>query len=147
MTINGLPAHPLLVHLVVILLPLTSAAAIVASLWPAAQRKLTFLIPLGAVVGAIAVPITVRAGNELAAKLGDPPFLNDHRDFGEKILPFAIALAVTTLAQWAYLRRPGPSGLPRIVLAVLVTASALGTAVIVVLTGDSGAQAVWGTKG
>jgi hypothetical protein len=147
MTINGMPAHPLLVHLVVILLPLTSVAAIVASFWPAAQRKLTFLIPLGAIVGAVAVPVTVRAGNELAAKLGDPPFLNDHREFGEKVLPFAIALAVTSLVQWAYLRRPDPAGVPRIALAVLVTASAVGTAAIVVLTGDSGAQAVWGTKG
>jgi hypothetical protein len=147
MTINGLPAHPLLVHLVVVLLPLTSLAAIVASLWPAAQRKLTFLIPLGAVVGAIAVPITVRAGNELAATLGNPPFLDDHREFGEKVLPLAIALAVTSLAQWAYLRRPDPARGPRIVLAVLVTASAVGTATIVALTGDSGAQAVWGSRG
>lgn len=147
MTINGIPAHPLLVHLVVVLLPLTAVAAIVASFWPAAQRKLTFLIPLGAVVGAVAVPITVRAGNDLATKLGNPAFLNDHREFGEKVLPFAIALAVTTLAQWAHLRRPDPAGMPRIVLALLVTASAVGTAVIVVLTGDSGAQAVWGTKG
>ena len=145
MTINGMPAHPLLVHLVVILLPLTSLAAILASVWPAAQRKLTFLIPLGAVIGAIAVPITVRAGNELADKLGNPPFLNDHREFGEKVLPFAIALAVTTLAQWLYLRRPDPAGLPRIVLTLLVAAAAVGTGVMVVLTGDSGAQAVWGT--
>ena len=144
MTINGLPAHPLLVHLVVILLPLTPLAAIAVSIWPAAQRKLTFLVPLGAIIGAIAVPITVRAGNDLAAKLGNPPFLNDHRAFGEKVLPFAIALAVTTLAQWLYLRRPNPAGLPRIVLTLLVTAAAVGTAVIVVLTGDSGAQAVWG---
>jgi hypothetical protein len=35
---------------------------------------------------------------------------------------------------------------PRVVLALLVVASAIGTATIVVLTGDSGAQAVWGTK-
>ena len=144
MTINGLPAHPLLVHLVVILLPLTSLAAILVSVWPAAQRKLTVLVPLGAVIGASAVPITVRDGNELADKLGNPPFLNDHREFGEKVLPFAIALAVTTLAQWLYLRRPDAAGLPRIVLTLLVTAAAVGTGVMVVLTGDSGAQAVWG---
>ena len=144
MTINGLPAHPLLVHLVVILLPLTALAAILASVWPAAQRKLTFLVPLGAVIGAIAVPITVRAGNELAEQIGNPPFINDHREFGEKIWPFAVALAVTTLAQWLYLRRPDPAGPVRIVLTLLVTAAAVGTAVMVILTGDSGAQAVWG---
>ena len=37
MEINGLPAHALLVHLVVVLLPLTAVAAIVVSAWPAAQ--------------------------------------------------------------------------------------------------------------
>ena len=43
--INGLPAHALLVHLVVVLLPLTALAAVAVSVWPAAQRKLTFLVP------------------------------------------------------------------------------------------------------
>jgi hypothetical protein len=145
MEINGLPAHVLLVHLVVVLLPLTSIAAVLVSAWPAAQRKLTFLVPLGAVVGAVAVPITTRAGNDLAAKLGNPPFIQRHMNFGSQVLPWAIALAVTTLAQWFYLRR-GTATVPRVVLALLVVASAIGTATIVALTGDSGAQAVWGTK-
>ncbi len=145
MEINGLPAHPLLVHLVVVLLPLTAVAAIAISVWPAAQRKLSFLVPLGAVIGAAAVPITTRAGEELAKKIGNPPFIGRHEDFGDQVLPWAAALAVTTLAQWLYLRR-GTATLPRIVLAVLVVASAVGTATIVVLTGDSGAKAVWGSN-
>ena len=145
MEINGLPAHVLLVHLVVVLLPLTSAAAVLVSAWPAAQRKLTFLVPLGAVVGALAVPITTRAGNDLATKLGNPPFIERHVNFGDQVLPWATALAVTTLAQWLYLRR-GSATVPRVALALLVIASAIGTATIVALTGDSGAQAVWGTK-
>ncbi|MEO6413183.1 MAG: DUF2231 domain-containing protein [Pedococcus sp.] len=145
MEINGLPAHALLVHLVVVLLPLTSAAAVLVSAWPAAQRKLTFLVPLGAVVGALAVPITTRAGEDLAKKLGNPPFIERHENFGDQVLPWAAALAVTTLAQWLYLRR-GSATVPRVVLALLVIASAIGTGTIVALTGDSGAQAVWGTK-
>ena len=145
MEINGLPAHALLVHLVVVLLPLTAVAAILVSAWPAAQRKLTFLVPLGAVVGAIAVPITTRAGEDLAKKLGNPPFIDKHANFGDMVLPWAAALAVTTLAQWLYLRRGGATA-PRLVLAVLVIASAIGTATIVALTGDSGARAVWGNR-
>lgn len=145
MEINGLPAHVLLVHLVVVLLPLTSAAAVLVSVWPAAQRKLTFLVPLGAVIGAIAVPITTRAGNELAARLGDPPFITQHRNYGDKVLPWAVALALTTLAQWLYLRR-GTAAVPRVALGLLVVASAIGTGIMVVLTGDSGAQAVWGNR-
>lgn len=145
MEINGLPAHVLLVHLVVVLLPLTAAGAVLVSAWPAAQRKLTFLIPLGAVVGAAAVPITTRAGKDLADKLGHPPFIVRHEHFGNMVLPWAVALAVTTLAQWFYLRR-GTATVPRVVLGLLVVASAIGTGTLVVLTGDSGAQAVWGNR-
>lgn len=145
MEINGLPAHALLVHLVVVLLPLTAVAAVVVSAWPAAQRKLTFLVPLGAVVGAVAVPITTRAGKDLATKIGNPAFIDRHVNFGGMVLPWATALAVTTLAQWLYLRRDAPT-VPRVVIAVLVVASAIGTVTIVALTGDSGARAVWGNR-
>jgi hypothetical protein len=134
------------VHLVVVLLPLTAVAAIVVSAWPAAQRKLTFLVPLGAVVGALAVPVTTRAGQDLAKRLGNPPFIDKHLGYGTMVLPWAAALAVTTIAQWLYLRRSGVTTVPRLALAGLVVASAIGTATIVVLTGDSGARAVWGNR-
>jgi len=142
MEFNGLPAHPLLVHLVVVLLPLTAVAAVLVSLWPAAQRKLTFLVPLGAVVGALAVPLTTRAGDELAERIGNPPFIQQHAEYGDQVLPWAAALAATTLVQWLYLRG-GRGGVARILLALVVIASAAGTAVMVALTGDSGARAVW----
>jgi hypothetical protein len=140
--INGLPAHALLVHLVVVLLPLTALAAVAVSVWPAAQRKLTFLVPLGAVVGLVAVPVTTRAGNDLAAHLGNPAFIDHHRALGSMVLPWSAALAVTTLAQWLLLRR-GTSRALRAGVAVLVVGSAVGTAVIVALAGDAGARAVW----
>jgi hypothetical protein len=145
MQINGLPAHFLLVHFVVVLLPLTAVAAIIASVWPAAQRKLTFLIPLGAVAGAIVVPITVRAGNDFFRHLGSPAYVLHHQQLGLMVFNWAAALAVTTTAQWVVLQR-SPSTVVRIVLAVLVIGSAIGTAVIVVLAGDAGSRAVWGSR-
>jgi hypothetical protein len=146
MEINGIPAHPLLVHLVVVLLPLTCLAGILVSLWPAAQRKLTFLVPLGAVVGAAAVPLVTRAGEDLAKKLGNPPFIEQHQEYGESVLPWAAAFAVLTVAQFLYLRRSGANRAGRLVLSLLVVGSAIGTIVYVVLSGDTGAQAVWGTQ-
>jgi hypothetical protein len=133
------------VHLVVVLLPLTAAAAVLVSIWPPAQRKLTFLVPLGALVGAAAVPLTVRAGEDLAKRLGNPPFIKTHQEYGGQVLPWAVALLVTTAAQYALLR--GDQARPRwmrwaVSLAVVVAAA--GTGVMVFLTGDSGARAVWG---
>lgn len=148
MTVNGLPAHVLLVHLVVVVLPLAAALAILGTFWRAAQRKLTFLIPLAAVVGAAAVPVTTAAGSDLAASLGDPAFIEDHRSLGLGVLPWAVALAVTTTAQWVHLRRGHPRrARPRrpltLAIGALVVASAVGTATTVALAGDSGARAVW----
>lgn len=145
MEINGLPAHVLLVHAVVVLLPLTALAAVVVSLWPAAQRKLTFLVPLGAVVGLTLVPITVRAGIDLDNKLGNPAFIKHHMELGSMVQPWAIALAVTTIAQWLLLRG-SPSRIIRAAIGALVIVSAVGTTTIVVLTGDAGARAIWGGR-
>ena len=146
MEINGLPAHALLVHLVVVLLPLTSLAAMAVSVWPAAQRKLTFLVPLGAVVGLAAVPVTTAAGTDLASQLGDPAFLDNHRSLGSMVLPWAIALTVTTVGQWLMLRGDQPDRRLRLLVSALVVVSAVGTTVIVALAGDAGAQAVWGNR-
>jgi hypothetical protein len=146
MTINGLPAHFLLIHVVVVLLPLTAFGAILASIWPAAQRKLTFLIPLGAVIGAVVVPITTRAGNDFWNHLGRPAFVLNHRNLGNLVLPWTIALAVTTIAQWWLLRRGQPARWLPIVVSVAVVVSAVGTIVIVVLTGEAGSRAVWGGR-
>lgn len=143
MEINGIPAHPLLVHLVVVLLPLSALAAVVVSLWPAAQRRLTVLVPLGAVVAAAAVPFVTRAGEELKAQLGASPLIDRHEQLGNAVLPWAVALAVTTVLQWVLLRgRPGR--LLRCAVALVVVASAVGATVAVVLAGDAGARAVWG---
>ena len=38
-TIAGLPAHILLLHFVVVLVPLTAILLIVCALWPAARRR------------------------------------------------------------------------------------------------------------
>ena len=38
-TVNGLPAHVLLVHAVVVLVPLTSLLLVLVAVWPAARRR------------------------------------------------------------------------------------------------------------
>ena len=39
-TVNGLPAHVLLVHAIVVLLPLSALLLALTALWPAARRRL-----------------------------------------------------------------------------------------------------------
>lgn len=145
MTINGLPAHPLLVHLVLVMLPLSSLMAITGSVWPAAQRKFGFLTPLAALGAMIFVPITIHAGEQLAEAMHlTGAAITDHEALGRRILPFSIALAVTSIGQWSYLRFAPRRRWMTIMIALLVIASAVLTTVQVALAGDAGAHLVWG---
>ena len=60
-TVNGLPAHILLNHFVVVLGPLTAILAIICALWPAARRRLIWLVLLLAVVSLALTPLTVNS--------------------------------------------------------------------------------------
>lgn len=158
--IAGLPLHPLLVHAVVVLTPLTALALVLGSVWPAARRRLGIVTSLAALLLIVLVPITVAAGEELAAIVGPVPAVETHEGYGRMLLPWVIGMFVVAAAQWAWFRwgapgeaerAPGvPAAVPRrtravpLVLAVLAVGVATGTTIMVVLIGDSGARAVWG---
>lgn len=60
-TINGLPAHVLLVHFIVVLAPLTAILAILCAVWPAARQRLVWLVLVLAGVVAVLTPLTTEA--------------------------------------------------------------------------------------
>ena len=54
-TIFGLPAHPLLVHLAVVLVPVTAVAVVVATLRPAWRRRYHLPLFVMSVVGLLSI--------------------------------------------------------------------------------------------
>ncbi|GAB0101744.1 hypothetical protein JMUB6875_07080 [Nocardia sp. JMUB6875] len=146
-TINGLPAHVLLVHLIVVLVPLTAGLVILCALWPAARARLIWPTAVLAVVVTALTPVTVEAGEWFQQKLGMPPVLDEHARLGRQMLYFVVPLAVSAaLLVLAHIRqgRGKPTG--RAVVAVLaVVAIAAGGAAAwqTYRVGDSGAHAVW----
>ena len=64
--VNGLPAHVLLVHFMVVLAPLTALLEIACALWAAARRgQLVWLTLILAIVVTVLTPITTDAGGWL----------------------------------------------------------------------------------
>jgi uncharacterized membrane protein len=61
--IAGLPAHVLLVHFLVVLAPLTALLEILCGVWPAARRRLVWLVLALAVVTTVLTPLTTSAGH------------------------------------------------------------------------------------
>jgi len=151
--VGGLPLHPLIVHVTVVLVPLTALAIILGTLWPAARRRLGIVTPLAALVLVILVPITVAAGQALEKVVGERPGVLEHASLGGMLLPWVIAMFVASAAQWAWYRwgvtRATPEHARRttaisIAIGVVAVIAAVGAVVMVVLIGESGARAVWG---
>lgn len=157
--INGLPAHVLLVHFVVVLVPLTALALVVSAVWPAWIRRLGIALPILALVTLISVPLTTHAGEWLEKHTDSDPLVRKHAELGDGLLPWVLGLFAVAVAIWWSGRRamtqpsevesPGrdktvglsvPVRVAAIALSVIV---ATGAIVQVYRIGDSGAKAAW----
>ncbi|AMB58265.1 hypothetical protein [Microterricola viridarii] len=149
---NGLPVHVLIVHLVVVLVPVTALTVLVAAVWPAGRRWLGVVPPLFALSLLVLVPITTNAGQWLQVRVGEAPLIGVHASLGLTLMPWVIALATVAVLQWLWFRLLAPRTAPdtrllrrlvwaAFILAALVTA--VGATVTVVQIGESGARALW----
>jgi len=157
-TINGLPAHVLLLHVVVVLVPLSALLLALSVLWPAAHRKLGFITPLVALVTMVSVPLTTHAGEWLYRRTPPTPILRHHAHLGHQMLYWSIAVFVLSALWWLRRDRRSTAWLDarvhrsatviagRAVAAVLIVcavAAAAGSVVLIYRIGDSGAHSVW----
>jgi len=149
-TINGLPAHVLLVHFIVVLAPLTAVVAVVCALWPAARQRLTWPLLGLAVITAVLTPLTTEAGEWLVHRRERSPLLHAHAELGDTMVYFSIALvAAAAFVAFVHVREVrGKSVKPvaRWVIAVIVVIASVATTVQVYRIGDSGAKATWGQE-
>lgn len=148
----GLPAHPLIVHAAVVLLPLAAVATLVCAATPRARRAYA-PVALGlALVATLAVGLAQGSGEELEDQVDETELVEEHTEQGERVLPWAIALTVAAAAVTAIplLSRRRPSVPARTVTAVVVTVSLLagaGATWTIVEVGHSGAKATWDDVG
>jgi hypothetical protein len=104
--INGLPAHILLIHVLVIFVPLTALLVILSSLWPTARRRLGIVTPIAALITLVAIPPTMSAGDWLATRVAPGPLLNAHTHIADTLLPFALGVFVLAFLVWALYAKP-----------------------------------------
>jgi amino acid transporter len=148
--INGLPAHALWLHLVVVLVPLTALLEILCGLWPAARRgPLVWLTLVLATAAMVLTPITINAGQWLYDLRTKPsPILREHAERGSTMVYFAAALlavAIGLVVLRLIERRPESRRMAtRIVIGIIVLAVGISSMIQVYRAGDEGAQSVWG---
>ena len=147
-TVDGLPAHILLNHFVVVLGPLTAILAILCALWPAARRRLIWLVLVLSVITLVLTPLTTSSGAWLVGKVGASPPVRVHAELGETLIYLvASLLAALILLAAVHIRQARGRTVTatlHAVVGVLVIAAAVATMIQTYRIGDSGARAAWG---
>jgi len=146
-TVQGLPAHVLLVHFIVVLIPLTAGLAILSAVWPAARRRMIWLIAALATALAILTPITTGAGEWLEHRLNETDILRTHTTLGNTMPYVSLALLFgVALLVLVHVRDARQRPLSKIVLAVCTGVTIVVSVLAVVQVyrvGDSGSRSAW----
>ncbi|GAB4002780.1 hypothetical protein GCM10028772_04590 [Nocardioides ultimimeridianus] len=149
MTINGLPLHPLVVHGAVVFAPIAGLLAL-AYLVPRWRHHLRWpLLVVGALAavlvwlagftgGSLESSASMRTAMEVNPALAQA--IHHHEDLAGKLQASTWVLAAVAAAAWWFHHRPGRV---RTALMVLLPICGLAALVLVAMTGDAGARAVW----
>jgi len=142
----GLPAHPLIVHAVVVLLPLAAVGAVVCAAVPRARRPYAPLVLAAALASLGAVILAQGSGEELEHDVEKSALVHEHTERGDQVLPWAIAVTVlavgVTALPYVERRRSVPAAATAVAV-VLTLAAGAGAVTTVIRAGHSGSKAVW----
>jgi Predicted membrane protein (DUF2231) len=155
-TVNGLPAHVLLVHAVVVLLPLSAVLLVLTAIWPAVRLRLAGPNALLALFVLVLVPITTDAGEWLEHRVTETDLVEKHAELGDTAIWVALPVAAMAVAVWwrdreargeaniggrTYLA-PGSAIVTKVIAIVSIVVA--GVAIFdVYRIGDSGARSAW----
>jgi hypothetical protein len=158
---DGLPAHPLIIHVPVVLIPLSIAGAFACVARPQWFGRYGILLCLISIVGMSSIFLAMNAGSALQGVLhltGQPAHLISEHSQAAGILAVVFvaftAVLILTFSAERISGSPGPTGLaladrilatPRTQTALRITllVLALASAYMVFRVGDLGAKAVW----
>lgn len=146
--VAGVPAHPLLVHAVVVLIPLAAVGAVAVAARPAWERAYGPLVAALALAGAVSATLARFAGQQLEDLIeitpGFQPVIDQHESFGLFTMwaswPFALLAVAATVLVW---RGRESRGSPVRVVGALAAVAGIVAVVATVLAGHSGSAAVW----
>ena len=148
-----MPLHPLVIHAVVVFAPLAALGALAMAVpkWRWLARWPTLLVTLGATAATYVATLT---GQDLEEERGlESPLLKTHEEWGERLMiAMWIFAAVVIVSFWLLPHvtrlsggrdKSSPVAALATPVSVLLVLSAVAVLMLVVLTGDAGAKAVW----
>ena len=160
-TLFGLPAHPFLVHVPLVLIPLAAVGVVFMVIKPVWHERYRWIVLALGAVGTLGAILAASAGDSLADRIIDvagPEVARrweDHAERGETArniaIVFFIVLAAYVVVPWLLQRRQSDATtMPaarmrtiRIALAALAIVGAAASVTTITLAGHSGSDAVW----
>jgi uncharacterized membrane protein len=143
--INGIPVHPLVVHLAVVVVPVAAIGLIVMVIRPTFSQRFGGWVAAVAAIAMGASFVAKEAGEALEERVGEPGF--DHAELGDVMPILAGLLLLAVVALYVvdrYMSDQSPSRrILRIVAAVAAVVIAVANMVWIYRVGDSGAKSVW----
>ena len=144
----GLPAHPLIVHAAVVLLPVAAITTIVVAAVPRWRRAYAPIVFVVAVAAAGAIWMAQESGESLEERVPRSALVERHTGLAEQVLPWAIAVVIVAGLVVAVdrfgsrlTRVPRPA--VTVVLIVAAAITGIGATWTVIEVGHSGSKASW----
>ena len=100
-SINGVPIHALIVHVAIVLIPLSAIGAILIAARPKALRFFGVKTVIAAAVGVVAGVISKTSGQNLCQRVGWP---QEHVDYGNIFPIAAVAFLLLLVVFWLIAR-------------------------------------------
>lgn len=145
-TVGGLPAHPLLVHAPLVLIPLVSLSAIAMVASARFSRRFGAAVAVLSGVAVISAAAAKFSGEAWSEQVGLP---QPHADLADPLPIIVLLQALLVTVLWL-LDRGRPTNRTRPLPVWLLSALVLVMSVIAVYwtvrVGHSGAEAVWGRR-
>ena len=137
--VDGLPLHPLVVHVVVVLLPLSALGMIITTFVPRWRNSLQWVLLGGVVIGSVGALVASASGNSLAAAVGYPV---EHAEWGNNLsLASAVFMMITGL--WVFTWHLTGWSMLKLITNIVIVPASVAIMVLTYLAGHSGAEAVW----
>ena len=141
----GLPAHPLLVHVPIVLIPLVGVGAAAMAIWPRLRARIGWVVVGLAGVALVGVQLAMGSGEALEESVPRSQALSTHVHLADGMRPLALLLFVAVLGLMLadrFVRSPRRGGILAAVAVVTVLSAGLANVWIVRL-GHNGAKATW----
>ena len=149
----GLPAHPLLVHIPIVLLPLVGVGAIAMAVSATVRDRIGWIVVALSAAALVGVQLAMGSGEQLQDSVDRSTALREHIDMAEQLRPIAFLFFVAVLVLMLLHRHARGAGQGRDAstvpswvqpgVAVVCVVLALTANFQLVRVGHNGARATW----